>query len=229
MTELEQKVLDSIEQQELQPKPAYVFFARRSVFWLLAILSIALGGISFAVLLYGFIGLWRGGWQSLDDVPLGEVLFSIPVVWLATMPLFIASAYFGFRHTRRGYRLKPSTTIAFSLAASLLLGTLLQWFDVGFRTHQLLERNVPFYQHLAHIPYGEWSRPDEGFLGGHAENMTDHKTLTLTDFQKKIWTIDISGATINLDNSIVDEGDVAIRGVRTGPTTFKAETVEAFD
>lgn len=229
MTDLEQKILKSIEQQNLQPKPTYVFFAKRSVFWLLALLSITLGGISVAILLYWLSGFLRIGWPIFDEVPLEEVLFSIPAAWILTMPLLTASAYYGFRHTRRGYRLKPASTIALSLAASFMLGGLLQLFDVGLKTHEYLERNIPYYERLTDIPYAEWSRPDEGFLGGHVDRMQDDVTLVLTDFQKRVWTIDISGANVSLDNPIVDEGDVAIRGVRTGPSTFKAVMIAEFD
>jgi hypothetical protein len=229
MTDLEEKVLASIERQKLQPKPAYVFMARRSVFWLLAILSIILGGITFAVLLYGLTGFLKDGWRSFDEVPLEEILFSIPVAWMLIMPLFVASAYFGFRHTRRGYRMKPSVTIAGSLAASLLLGASLQWFNVGNHINEFLERKFAFYERMTHIPYGEWSRPDAGFLGGHADKMLNENTLLLTDFRGKTWTVDLSGATVALDNAIVDEGDVAIHGVKTGSSTFKAETLQEFD
>jgi hypothetical protein len=229
MTELEQKVLDSIERQELQPKPGYVFIAKRTVFWLLAISSIILGGISVAVLLYGLTSFMKNDWRLLDEMPLEDIFFSIPVAWIVTMPLFIASAYFGFRHTRRGYRLKPLTTITLALAASLMLGVLLQWLSIGFQTHEFLVQNVSYYKRLTHIPYSEWSRPEEGFLGGHADRMPNEMTLVLTDFQGKVWTVDLSGAAVSLDNSVVDEGDVAIRGVKTGPATFKAETVVEFD
>lgn len=229
MTDLELKILASIERQKLQPKPAYVFFAKRSVFWLLALLSITLGGISVAIFFFWLGELMQTGWKTFDEVPLEEVLLSIPVAWLVTMPLLIASATFGFRHTRRGYRLKPATTIALSLAASLVLGGVLQSLGIGTQIHEFLEQHVPYYERLTHIPYAEWSRPDEGFLGGYADKLQDVNTLLLTDFQQKIWSIDISDASVSLDNAIVDEGDIAITGVRTGPATFKAKTIAEFD
>jgi hypothetical protein len=229
MTDLEHKILESIERQNLAPTPAYMFMAKRSVFWLLALLSIILGGISVAILLFWLNGFLRDGMQVFDEVPLEEVLFSIPVAWLLTMPLFTASAYYGFRQTKRGYRLKPASIISLALAASFMLGGLMQWFEVGTRTHEFLERNLPFYERLTHIPYAEWSRPDQGFLGGHAESMQGNGTLFLTDFHKKVWTVDVSSTSVSLSQSILDEGDVAIRGVRTGTSTFKAEMIGEFD
>ncbi len=229
MTDLEQKILESIERQNLSPKPAIVFFAKRGVFWMLAGLSIILGSISFAVLLYGASGFLEQGLDPFDEVPFDEILLGIPFVWLLTLPLFAASTYFCFRYTRRGYRESPVIIMALSLLASLTIGIVLHMIGAGKHTDAFLERNIPYYQRITHIPYDEWSRPDEGFLGGHAEKMLDEKTLQLIDFKKQVWTIDITDADITLDNLLVDEGDIAIRGKRTGPTTFRADTIIEFD
>ncbi len=229
MTELEKKVLATIHKRRLVPRPAYVFFAKRSVFWILAVLSIALGAVSFAVLLFMADVYFTAGMAGTDEIPLEEFLFSIPLVWLVTMPLFIASAYFSLRHTRRGHRLRPAPVIALSVAASLGLGGILHGFGAGYIVHEFLDAHVPYYRQLTYIPYGEWSQPDKGFLGGYADKLLDANTLQLTDFRHQTWTVDISGATITLDNAIEDEGDVAIRGVRTGPASFRAETIIEFD
>ena len=55
MTDLEKRILDQIDERGLAPRPYIYFFARRSVFWTLAVLSILLGGISFAVIIYGVL------------------------------------------------------------------------------------------------------------------------------------------------------------------------------
>jgi hypothetical protein len=199
------------------------------VFWSLAALSIGLGGISCAILLYAASDLPAAGWRSFDEVPFEDVVLRIPVLWVLTLPLFIASAYFGLRHTRRGYRLRPALIVALSLAASLAIGGILHGLGAGSRVHEFLKSNVPYYARLTYIPYGEWSRPDAGYLGGNADRLIDKNTLQLTDFRDTVWTVDISGAKILLDNALEAEGDVAIRGVRTGPATFRAETIEEFD
>jgi hypothetical protein len=229
MTELEKKILEAIDRGNLAPRPAYVFFAKRSVFWILGVLSIALGAISFAILLFAVTGYFFDGGKSLDNVPLEEVLISIPVLWIVTMPIFVMSAYFSLRHTRRAYRVRPALIIVLPLAASLGLGALLHVLGAGHRAHEFLEVHVPYYERLADIPYDKWSRPGEGYLGGHADALLDKNTLRLTDFLGKVWTVDMTSATVTLDNAIEDEGDVAIRGVKTGPASFRAESIEEFD
>ena len=229
MTEMEKKVLDAIEQQHLVPRPYFVFFAKRSVFWSLTVLSIILGALSVAVLLFAISDYYATGWRTFDNLPLDDLIVSIPAFWLVSMPLFMASAYYGVRHTRRGYRFRPATIIALCVMASIGLGVLFHFFEAGRVVNDFLAANIASYREQTDVPFDKWSRPDEGFLGGTVEDVDGTKSLRLKDFHDKGWLIDISGAVITLDNAIEDEGDIAIRGVRTGPSEFRAETIEEFD
>lgn len=229
MTEMEKKVLNAIEQQRLVPRPYFVFFAKRSVFWSLTVLSIVLGALSVAVLLFAISDYYATRWRTFDNLPLDDLIVSIPAVWLILMPFFMASAYFGVRHTRRGYRFQPTSILALCLAASISLGVLFHFFEAGRLVNDLLAANIASYREQTDVPFYKWSRPDEGFLGGTVENVDGTRSLRLKDFHDKDWLIDISGAVITLDNAIEDEGDIAIRGVRTGPSEFRAQTIEAFD
>lgn len=229
MTELEKKVLEAIQRQNLVPRPYYLFLAKRSVFWSLAALSIVLGAVSIAVLLFAISDYYATGGRDFDNMPLDDLLVSIPVFWLLLMPLFVASAYYGVRRTRRGYRLRPIQIVALCLAASLGLGTLFHFAEAGRMVNDFLAAHIAAYREETYVPYDEWSRPDQGYLGGNADRLLDRNTLQLTDFQRKVWTVDISHAAITLEGAIEDEGDVAIRGVRTGPASFRAQTIEAFD
>jgi hypothetical protein len=229
MTELERKVLETIERRNLAPRPAYLFFAKRSVFWSLAILSIVLGALSVAVLLFAISDYYATGWRTFDNLPLDDLIASIPAFWLVSMPFFIASAYYGVRRTRRGYRFRPVNIVALCLAASIGLGVMFHFFEAGRLINDFLAAHIASYREQTDVPFDKWSRPDQGYLGGHADELLDAKTLRLTDFQRKAWTVDISAATVTLDGTIEEEGDVAIRGTRTGPSSFRAETIEAFD
>ncbi len=229
MTDLEKKILETIAARNLVPRPAYVFFAKRSVFWSLALLSIVLGALSVAVLLFAISDYYATRWLVFDNLPLDDVIVSIPAFWLLSMPFFIASAYYGVRRTRRGYRFRPVSIVASCLAASIGLGVLFHVLEAGRIVNDFLAAHIASYREQTQVPFEIWSRPDEGYLGGHADALLDRNTLRLTDFHNQSWTVDISSARINLDTGLVEEGDVAIRGVKTGTLNFRAQTIEAFD
>lgn len=229
MTELEKKVLESIEQRNLVPRPYYMFLAKSWVFLSLTVVSIALGAISLAVLLFAVSDYYASGWRVLDNLPLDQVILSVPVLWLISMPLFIFSAYFGLRNMRRGYRFQTGHIILLCLGTSIALGVTLHFINAGQKINDYLIDHVAWYREQADVPFAVWSRPEKGFLGGTADLFFSDQKLRLIDFDLNIWTVDISGATINLDQPILTEGDVAIRGRITGPMQFRADLVSAFD
>lgn len=229
MTDLEKKILASIEQRNLTPRPYYMFLAKSWVFLSLTVVSIALGAISLAVLLFAVSDYYASGWRVLDNLPLDQVILSVPVLWLISMPLFIFSAYFGLRNMRRGYRFQTGHIILLCLGTSIALGVTLHFINAGQKINDYLIDHVAWYREQADVPFAVWSRPEKGFLGGTADLFFSDQKLRLIDFDLNIWTVDISGATINLDQPILTEGDVAIRGRITGPMQFRADLVSAFD
>lgn len=229
MTDLEKKILASIERRNLTPRPYYMFMAKSWVFISLTIVSIVLGSISFAVLLFAISDYYASGWRVLDNLPLDQVILSIPVLWLVSMPLFIASAYFGLRNSRRGYRFQTGHLVLFCLGASIGLGSTLHLINAGQRVNDYLITHVAWYREQADVPFALWSRPALGFLGGTADLLLSDQKLRLIDFNMNVWMVDISAATVNLDVPILEEGDVAIRGHITGPMEFHADLVSSFN
>lgn len=229
MNELERKILDAIAERKLAPRPAYVFLAKRSVFWALAGVSIALGALSVAISMFTVADFMSTGGRVLDNIHFNEALLAIPLLWLALTSAFVASAVYGLRQTRRGYRFKASHVAAGVVTLSLVFGGLLYASNIGHTVHEYLEEHFPAYRQFVYVPFAEWSRPDAGFLGGTVLEDDGEGTIRLRDFHDKTWTVDVSGAAIDLDNTLIGEGDIAIKGERTGDDTFRAQKIGEFD
>lgn len=228
MSKLDDEVLAKIERLGLKPRPYIAFLAMRSAFWSLAALSVLIGGISVAVLIFAAFDLARTGGRGLDEMPFDDVALALPAFWGFFFAFFAMSAWFCVSRTKRGYRYRPSLVIALSAAASLLLGSALYSIEAGRIIHEYLSAQVPAYARYTTIPYAEWSRPDLGYLGGEAMSL-EGETLRLRAFDGTEWMVDIKGAAISTDGTPVEEGDVAIRGTRTGLNSFKASTIAPFD
>jgi hypothetical protein len=228
MTDLERRILDQIEKRGLAPRPYAFFLAKRSVFWTLAVLSVVLGAVAVAVMIHGAFDVLATGERGLDEMPFEDLFESLPFVWLVLLALFVASALFGVYNTKRGYRYRARRVAFGAVLASAILGALLHRFDVGRQIHRYLNAHVPAYERLVRSREDEWSAPDAGKLGGKVV-AADGRTLTLRDFRGGEWTVDIAGAAITLSEPPLQEGIVALRGVRTGPAAFRATSVEEWD
>ncbi len=229
MTDLERKILASIQSRGLAPKPAYQFLAKRSVFWALALVSVFLGGLNFAVFLFVIDDYFSTGWRILDNIHYNEALLALPLVWLVLAGLLVTSAIFGLRHTRRGFRFKTSHMIVIVVGVSLLMGVMLHASSAGKALHTYLSNRFEAYRASTYVPFEEWSRPDLGKLGGTVVEDLGNGSIRIVDFKDKSWLVDTSKAENRLDNPIAEEGDVALEGEQTGPTTFRARMISEFD
>ena len=177
----------------------------------------------FAVLDYA-----KTGGRGLDEMPFDDVATALPVIWAISSLVFAVSAWLGVSRTRRGYRYQPLLVVASAIAISIGLGAALYGIDAGRKLHEFVAANFPAYERYTTIPYDQWSKPDQGYLGGRALSI-DGSLLSLQAFDGTIWSVDMAGAVISTDGTPVNEGDVAIRGSRTGPTSFKATSIAPFD
>jgi hypothetical protein len=228
MTELERKILARLTQQKLAPTPAYVFLTKRSVFWALAILSVLLGAVASAILLFIISDYLATGWRVLDNIQFNEVLVSIPAVWVLVMAALTVSATVALRHTRRGYRFTLQKLAMWVVITSIALGTLLHFVHAGQLMHDQLFQRFAIYRAWTYVPFAEWSRPDQGFLGGTVIKQPDAEHVLLQDFQQQLWTVDVSTAVNEVDEPLIEEGDIAVEGTRTGSNTFTATRVKPF-
>lgn len=229
MSDLNRRVLDEIARRGLKPRPLWHFLARRSVFWTLAAASVALGSAAVALTLFLVRDAWNTGGRGFDEMPLDDLAPFLPLAATALVALAIASATVGYRQTRHGYRARPLVAAAVIAGLVFAFGTGLHLAGAGGRLHRALADRLPAYAAWTTIPYAHWSQPDAGRLGGAALEVLPDGQLRLRDFAGQDWTVDLRGATVTFGDDPVAEGDIAVTGTRTGPATFRARRVEAFD
>ena len=225
MTDLERKVLETIEKRGLAPRPYAYFLAKRSVLWTLAAVSILLGAISVAVLIFAAQDYLNTGGRGFDEMPLDDVFKYLPYVWLATLAAFLASAYYAVRQTPGGYRYKTWHLLSAALAVCGVLGFALHAADAGRRVHGFLVQSLPIYDSLTREKEKTEPEPDKGVLTGTVLSFDGKATMILKDFTGKTWTVDVTGAKITMDDPLAPDEDVEIQGSRTGANTFVARSV----
>ncbi len=229
MTDLEKKILDIIEQRGLAPRPYAYFLAKRSIFWTLAVLSILLGAVSVAVLIFATQDYLATGGRGFDEMPLDDVFQYLPYVWLATLGTFLASAYCVVRMSPAGYRYSTMRLLLSSMVMCAVLGTGLHVVGAGRNVHVFMSSHLPLYDKLTQSPEKLPPSPSLGILTGTVLAFDGKSTVTLKDFTGKSWTVDVTGAENNLDDPIGAEEDVEIKGAQTGPATFKAQSLKDWD
>jgi hypothetical protein len=225
VTDFEKKILETIETRGLAPRPYAYFLAKRSVFWTLAAVSILLGAISVAVLIFAAQDYLTTGGRGFDEMPLDDVFEYLPYVWLATLAAFLASAYYAVRHTSGGFRYKTWQLLSATLAVCSVLGIALHAAGAGRRVHSFLVQSLPIYDSLTREREKSAPEPDKGVLTGTVLSFDGKATMVLKDFTGKTWTVDVTGAKITLDDPLAPDEDVEIHGTKTGANAFVARSI----
>jgi len=228
-------ILEEIEKRNAVPIPRWHFVLQRLGFWLLAVSSVVTGSIAMATAIYVFIDndfIEDHEYINLflAERPLiAEIVASIPYIWLATLALFTLVAYFGFRHTKKGYQYATTRVIAGALLASLLLSVGFNTIDVGKYIHRYLIENVHVYNKLVYANEHRWTHTEKGLLGGKViQYLKDKHLLVLRDFNKSIWQVDISKTEVRPGTHIFPGKYLKITGVITGKQAFQALTIQGW-
>ncbi len=135
-----QEIVKELEARNALPIARWKFLFSRSMIWFLATASIVVGGLAFAIAEFVFFD--NDGIAKLQSSSIQDIAQSIPFAWLGITALFTVIAYYGLRHTRRGYKYATATLVLIVIVLSIGLGMLLNHFDFGQRTYEYLTHQV---------------------------------------------------------------------------------------
>ncbi|NTU52456.1 MAG: hypothetical protein HGA97_01890 [Chlorobiaceae bacterium] len=226
------RIIDEIEKRNVVPLPRWHFILKRAVFWLLAAIAVITGAIALATAIYVFfdndyINDHAGIEKLFAERPLVEVIVqSIPYIWLIALTLFTITAFYGFRHTRKGYRYPTLRVIAGLLFLSTLLCGIMNAFDTGRLIHRFLIENVKGYGRLVYTNEVLWAQMEKGLLGGKVVKYSVRDRLVvIRDYRGTLWEVDISCAELHHGLLIKVGKYLKITGIKTGARTFRAMTI----
>ncbi|MBU6214551.1 hypothetical protein KGM48_01780 [Patescibacteria group bacterium] len=135
-----QELVKELEARGAVPIARWKFLVSRGMIWFLAVASVVIGGIAFAIAEFVFFD--NDGIAKLQGSSIQDIAQSIPFVWLGITAFFTVVAYCGLRRTRRGYTYATTTLVLVVVLFSISLGIILNHFDFGQRVYRHLPHRV---------------------------------------------------------------------------------------
>ena len=179
------QIRQEIQNQEISPIPKWVFVLKNVAFALCFLVSIFLGGLALSLILY-FI--FEGGFEHQKS-PIVGFIQSLPLLWVISFGVFSVFAVWGMKHLPKGYKVSTGIFIGGNIFLTLLLGAGLYTFDFPEEVERY-SMHIPFHNSLEKRLQQQWSRPENGYLGGFITDIDiDTKQMFITDFENKQWTI----------------------------------------
>jgi hypothetical protein len=183
------KILDKIKEKKITPKPKWQFRLKNYVFWAAFGASIAIGSLTFAVILHcAFENDWDV-YRYLDKNLVSFIFISLPYFWIIFLALILAADYYEYKHTKSGYRYRGYFIVLGSVAVSFILGAGSFYFGMGKMIDEIFAKQVPYYHGMIRYKQEIWSHPEQGLLAGKIKRITDEKNFNIEDFKGGIWEV----------------------------------------
>lgn len=220
-------VLEQIQNKEIAPKPKWSFLVKDSLVWIFGLLSLFVGSIGFAVILYMIL---NNDWDVITDAASKRsiILASLPYFWIVVMVLFVLITEYNIRHTKNGYKYTLSTIALGTISASVVFGSLFYAIGFGKQIDYLFEENIDIYNRFLAPKHRVWTNPENGLLTGMINTITKNK-LIIETIEDEEWTVLIDDATYFglLGKEEIEEGMVIrITGEIVDEMQFDADSIK---
>lgn len=210
---IQDRVFSRITTDCVKPRSKYVFWCQNSGMWLLWLLTVILGGLATAVLIFTSTYRYYDIYEAMYDNFFTFLFEALPVLWVVAFIGLMLVATRGMRATRRGYRLSPWFVGGSSVGLSVLLGVFGSMAGFGFLVDKTLGEYAPMYNSQAEREHAMWQQPGEGrLIGRQMMTASTTDTVRFIDVAGKHWDIDVQELRM-LDRELLAlEGQVRVLG-----------------
>lgn len=224
------RVLDSISQRGITPKPRWHFLLREGVVWLVALGAFVVGSVASALSIY-IANASRFMEHAIELTNLDTLFGVIPFVWLALFGVAVFYAVHAVRGTSRGYRFHAGWLVLLAVVLSNGMGYVLHAQGLGAVLDHYLLAEMPLYPPMSGFRPGHWMRPESGVIAGVVIH-TDGTVLTVHPLEGSDLAVVRSTSTIvacpGTGREIIEGMQVRIVGTSTGEHTYEAYAICEF-
>jgi hypothetical protein len=227
MESISDKVIEKIKKEKIKPTPKWHFLLKNYILWSGFVVSVAIGSLSFSIAfhqtnendwdIYGYLG--KGYTQFIME--------TIPYLWLGIILVFLAVAYYNYRHTSGGYRFRAYYILLSSLFLSFIFGYGCYALGIGKMIDEELDQKANCGCGINTKQRMTWSQPEKGLLAGKVVEIRLSDEFDLEDFDGNIWQIRKDDGEEIIYRNIVIRPDeqVKVIGQRGGELIFFAKEV----
>jgi hypothetical protein len=186
---LENKIIEKIQEQDIKPLPKTYFVAKNILLWILWVISVMVGALAFSVIEHMISNNDWDMYKYVSDNFFAFMLSTLPYFWIIIMIAFVITAYINFIHTKGAYKHRIQTIVASSLIFSLLLGFGFSSAQVGKKVDEVLTKSIPEYRQQKELKESEmWNNAERGVLSGEILEIKD-KDFILKCCCGYIWNV----------------------------------------
>ncbi len=219
MEDLSVKILETIKEEKITPKPRWTFLLKNYVIWIMCAIALFIGGLATSATIFM---IRNNDWDLHRQM--GHSLFkfifiTLPYFWILFLITFIFIAYYNFKHTKGGYRYRVPVIATTCLVISMFMGIVFYNSGVGHALDRVFSEKMPIYNSFMNRRQQIWMQPEKGFLEGRVLEVSEKDVFLLEDIKRNPWRVsneDKNAHTVEVGSF------VKVIGSKTGDFEFKA-------
>ena len=188
MSEKAKNILEKIQKEKIRPRAKYFFVLRDLLVWGLFGLATIVGALAVSVIIFILTDNDWDVYRHLQKSFWGYLFVSLPYFWFLILLALVGTAYWNYKHTRKGYLLNPYILFLSSFLVSLLLGWALFAGGAGERLDRFFGEKIDYYSGAEAHKIKNWSNPESGLLAGKIVEI-EKGYFYLNDFDAQRWRI----------------------------------------
>ncbi len=214
---LKECVFRRIESTDIKPLSRWHFLYQESFMWSLWLLSVLVGALATAVILYVLKNRHFAVYLATHENFFEFIVEVLPYVWFLLLVSMALLAVYNIKCTNRGYRRSLPTILLSSLALSIGIGTVLQTFGFGFTVDRMLGNHMPLYTSQQKFDERLWQAPMEGRLIGRQvlSTVAPTSTIIFEDIDGNRWNFCVSELSERERELLASEQTVRMIGTTT--------------
>ncbi len=185
--ELKKTILEKIK--NIQPKAKWKFILKNYLAWIFGALSLLIGAITTAVIIYIIQNNDYGLYRLAHPSPLNMVAKTLPYFWIISLIIFIIIVYYNLKHTKKGYKLELYKISIIVILASIFLGIIFYNLGLGEKIDHGFSQRLPFYRQMMRPRQMIWLETEQGLLAGKIINLKNPENFTLLDLNNQEWEV----------------------------------------
>lgn len=224
MSNISNKILGKIQEEDIQPEPKYKFLLRSYIFWGATGLSLIIGALAVSVILFVILNQDWSNYKYTGFSLTKFLLLTMPYFWLIASGLFLLLAYYNFKHTKFGYRYRFSVIILIYFTISIVLGGVSYAAGAGDKIEEVFVEKMPLYEKIIERRHMMWQKPEQGILIGKIEKANRNEVILLDPKGNK-WQVDVADVRLPARVKLQDNLKVRIIGEKLEDFKFKAKDI----
>jgi len=197
-TPLNKKILENIQEQNLEPKSLHYFFAKEILLWIGTFLALVLGGISAGSFIFQI-------YNASFVPPHLIIIFTLTRIIIIIISLSIA--LYQIIHTKKGYKRTRKKYIIFILFIVTCIGSLLFFTNIS----GVVENRIG-NAGLIRQSRDYWSQPEQGLLSGQLDYINADGYYLVRNFKDELHRVDVRNIDVQQQNIFTDFPRVRIVG-----------------